>query len=164
MSTHAIYSAAGPSAAASDAPAAPTAKAPASSAAKARDNRDAKAATAGGRADRSERGDKVSDNRRGGRDGDNGKGRVETKSGVDTTSAIQLLEKSCLQKASVGGVPAKPAAPARAERPVPKVEPSAPVASVWKVPASGGVQESKSGSGEAAVKSLKEIQVSQQEN
>lgn len=95
-----------------------------------------------------------------GNNGKGGRGKAETKSEVDTSSAIQLLEKSCLQKPTAGGLPAKSAAPVKVDRPVPKVEASAPVPSVWKIPAasgSGGVQESKASEG---VKSLKEIQVS----
>lgn len=110
-------------------------------------------ATTSGRTER----DKGADVRRNGA----GRGKAEAKAEVDTSSAIQLLEKSCLQKPTGSGAPAMKSALVRVERAVPKAEPSAPVSSVWKVPASGahGVLESKAGE---SVKSLKEIQVSQE--
>jgi hypothetical protein len=83
---------------------------------------------------------------------------------VDTTSAISLLEKSCLQKPSTGNAP-KPAPTAAASKTADQAAPkpvkvAMPVNSAWKVPAasaSAGVQESKASE---EVKSLKEIQVS----
>jgi hypothetical protein len=89
------------------------------------------------------------------------------KSEVDTVSAIQQLERSCLQKPSTGSGPAaKVTATALSSRsaPAPRAAgaSAAPVHSVWKIPSSasaGGIQESKTDVVEG-VKSLKEIQVS----
>lgn len=90
------------------------------------------------------------------------------KSEVDTVSAIQQLERSCLQKPSTGSAaPVKVAATPLSTRTVPAPRAagasSAPINSVWKVPAAnsanvGGHSESKSES--EGVKTLKEIQVS----
>jgi len=92
------------------------------------------------------------------------------KSEVDTVSAIQQLERSCLQKPSTGSAaPAKVVAAPLSTRTGPAARtaaPAGPMNSVWKIPAaavssssSDGIHESKSDAAEGA-KSLKEIQVS----
>ena len=94
-------------------------------------------------------------------------GKSSSSSSVDTRSAIEQLEKSCLQKSSVGNAPVKAAFSPTADsssnserRPVPAPKPVAPINSVWGKPvaAASGVAESKSP--EAAKQSLKEIQAS----
>ena len=86
---------------------------------------------------------------------------------MDTRSAIEQLEKSCLQKSSVGNAPVKAASSPTDDsssnserRPVPAPKPVAPINSVWGKPvaAASGVAESKSPEG--AKQSLKEIQAS----
>ena len=123
-----------------------------------------KPATAGGKDARTAA--VKTENTRRDRDGNNKTGAKRhndaQKSEVDTVSAIQQLERSCLQKPSTGSAPpVKVAAAPLSTRTVPAPRAAGvPVSSVWKVPTtSPGVAESKSETGES-VKTLKEIQVS----